>query len=61
MELENTVVLDDATKQLIADHVRIMNEAQSRVQLLIQVYLNAKGLSGIWDLSQDGATLVKRV
>lgn len=53
------VVLDDKTKQKLLEIQKTCNELTSRYQLILETFLNAKGLTGKWQLSGDTSVLIK--
>lgn len=53
------ILIDAQTKQMIIDLFRMRDEIQLRLQLILQVYLNAKGVNGAYNLSPDYSELVK--
>ena len=53
----NSVKLDEQTKQILLDLIQLRDEAQARIRLVLQIYINAKGLQGNWTLSQDCSEL----
>ncbi len=59
MEQPNKILIDEATKQILIDLIKTRNEIQGRLQLILQIYLNIKGVSGVYNLSPDCSELVK--
>jgi hypothetical protein len=53
------IPIDEKTKQLLFNLIKVRDEVQTRLQLILQVYLNAKGIDGIYNLSPDGSELIK--
>ncbi len=60
MEEHDKILIDEATKQILINLVKAGSEIQERIQLILQTYLNAKGVSGVYNLSPDCSALVKR-
>lgn len=53
------IQIDEATKQMLINLIRIRDEVQGRISLVLQTYLNIKGVTGIYNLSPDCSELVK--
>lgn len=53
------VVLDDKTKQKLLELQKTCNELASRYQLILETFLNARGLNGKWQISGDTSVLIK--
>ncbi len=56
----DNILIDEATKQILIDLIKTGNEIQGRIQLVLQTYLNAKGVSGVYNLSPDCSALVEK-
>lgn len=53
------VVLDDKTKQKLLEIQKTCNDLTSRYQLILETFLNARELTGKWQISGDTSVLIK--
>lgn len=60
MSEDSNVKIDDKTQRNIQAFINKINAATAGVQLIVDTYINAKGLEGEYTLSPDRACLIKR-
>lgn len=53
------VVIDEKIRQKLLDIQKQCNDLAARYQLILETFLNAKGLTGKWQISGDTSVLIK--
>jgi len=59
--MADRVKLDENTLKMVNELVRLIEETNQKVNLVLQTYINAKGLDGQWDFSLETGELVRKV
>jgi hypothetical protein len=53
------IIIDEGNQAIIREIIRTINELQGRLNLTIQVILNARGAKGTYILSDDLTKLIR--
>ena len=59
MKIQNEILIDEKNQMLIRDLVKVINELQGRLQLIMQTIINYSKAEGNFKLSEDLLRLVK--
>lgn len=54
----DVIELDEKTTQMLRDGQMVLNQIQTRMEALVQGFLNGRGLDGEYRLNEDATKLI---